>query len=70
MVTTSMPAAANASKAAGGARNVNSLPALVPRVVMAVSRLAIVRSAPLSSDVIGSRIVAGEVARRVASDPS
>src|SRR3954471_6629338 len=66
METTSMPAAFNALKALAGARKLNSFGSLVPRVVIAVSRLTIVKSALASAGMAGPSAVRGE-ARRAAS---
>src|SRR6266508_3850419 len=70
MVATSTPAASSAVKAEAGARKVNSLAAAVPRSVMAVSRLTTARSARRSTPPIGPKVVAGSLARRVATAPS
>src|SRR6266508_2334858 len=70
MVATSTPAASSAVKAEAGARKANSLAAAVPRSVMAVSRLTTARSARRSTPPIGPKVVAGSLARRVATAPS
>jgi hypothetical protein len=61
--TTSMPAAFTASYALGGARKWNSFGSGAPRVVTAVSRLTIARSAADRVDEIDPNAVAGSPSR-------
>src|ERR1700759_4370330 len=60
----SMPASRSAVNADGGARKVNSFDAGEPPVVIAVSRLTIVRSALLSTAAAGPKTVSGSAASR------
>src|SRR6266545_1471224 len=70
MVATSTPAAFSAWKALAGARNVKLLLCGVPRVVIAVSRLTMARSARRSIEAIGPTAVAGLLVSRLRMTPS
>src|SRR5512135_1509227 len=70
IVVTSTPAARSAWKAVGGARKVKLFGSGVPRVVIAVSRLTIARSALDSTEATGPRAVSRSAAKRVPSMPS
>src|SRR6266542_2042215 len=70
IVATSTPAASSARKALAGARKVKLLLCAVPRVVIAVSRLTMARSARRSTDAIGPKVVSGFVVRRPRITPS
>src|SRR5687768_3271696 len=63
MLTASIPAARNASSAFGEVRKWYVFGSGVPREVIAVSRLTIVRSPPARVGVIGPKAVAGSLSR-------
>src|SRR6266536_594954 len=70
MVATSTPAPLSARNAVGEARKVKSLLCGVPRVVIAVSRFTIARSARRSTAATGPKAVAGSRASRPPMTPS